>query len=282
MIIWLASYPKSGNTWVRSMISALMYSNNGLFNFNLLNHIKQFPSKRDLKNFTNDFSNFNQVIKYSIQAQQFINLDNKVKFLKTHHINCKINQYNFTNKENTLATIYIVRDPRNLVSSISNHYSKSLIDSKDFILKPRFIFGSGKKEQNEEKNNLKTLIGTWAEHYKFWKNENKNFLLIKYEDLVNDTFFELNRIIKFLKKFVQIDSNNEKINNIIKTTCFESLKQLEKNENFNENSYDNLVNKKDFFYLGPANKWQNILDKKIIYEIENALSKEMIELGYLK
>jgi hypothetical protein len=63
---------------------------------------------------------------------------------------------------------------------------------------------------------------------------------------------------------------------------FESLKQLEKNENFNENSYDNLVNKKDFFYLGPANKWQNILDKKIIYEIENALSKEMIELGYLK
>ena len=66
MIIWLASYPKSGNTWVRSMISALMYSNNGLFNFNLLNHIKQFPSKRDLKNFTNDFSNFNQVIKYSI------------------------------------------------------------------------------------------------------------------------------------------------------------------------------------------------------------------------
>ncbi len=282
MIIWLASYPKSGNTWVRSMISALMYSNNGLFNFNLLNHIKQFPSKRDLKNFTNDFSNFNQVIKYSIQAQQFINLDNKVKFLKTHHINCKINQYNFTNKENTLATIYIVRDPRNLVSSISNHYSKSLIASKDFILKPRFIFGSGKKEQNEEKNNLKTLIGTWAEHYKFWKNENKNFLLIKYEDLVNDTFFELNRIIKFLKKFVQIDSNNEKINNIIKTTCFESLKQLEKNENFNENSYDNLVNKKDFFYLGPANKWQNILDKKIIYEIENALSKEMIELGYLK
>ena len=129
MIIWLASYPKSGNTWVRSMISALIYSNNGLFNFDLLNYIKQFPSKEHLKNFTNDFSDFNEIIKYSIQAQQFINLDNEVKFLKTHHINCKINQYNFTNKENTLATIYIVRDPRNLVSSISNHYSKSLEDS---------------------------------------------------------------------------------------------------------------------------------------------------------
>ena len=282
MIIWLASYPKSGNTWVRSMISALIYSNNGLFNFDLLNYIKQFPSKEHLKNFTNDFSDFNEIIKYSIQAQQFINLDNEVKFLKTHHINCKINQYNFTNKENTLATIYIVRDPRNLVSSISNYYSKSLEDSKDFILKPRFIFGSGKKALNEEKNNLKTLIGTWSEHYKFWKNENKNFLLIKYEDLVNDTFLELNRIIKFLKKFIPIENNNEKINNIIRTTSFETLKHSEKKENFNEYAHDNLGNKKDFFYLGPANKWQNILDKNIIHEIENALSKEMIELGYLK
>ena len=57
MIIWLASYPKSGNTWIRSMISALMYSNDGLFNFDLLSHIKQFPSKRYLKNYTNDFEN---------------------------------------------------------------------------------------------------------------------------------------------------------------------------------------------------------------------------------
>lgn len=45
MIIWLASYPKSGNTWVRSMIATLMYTDNGVFNFDLLQQIKQFPSK---------------------------------------------------------------------------------------------------------------------------------------------------------------------------------------------------------------------------------------------
>ena len=44
MIIWLASYPKSGNTWVRSFLSAYFYSNNGIFNSNLLKKIKQYPS----------------------------------------------------------------------------------------------------------------------------------------------------------------------------------------------------------------------------------------------
>ena len=45
MIIWLASYPKSGNTWVRSFLSAYYYSSEGKFDFELLKTIKQFPSK---------------------------------------------------------------------------------------------------------------------------------------------------------------------------------------------------------------------------------------------
>ena len=282
MIIWLASYPKSGNTWIRSMISALMYSKDGHFNFNLLSHIKQFPSKNYLKNFTNNFENLNEVSKYLISAQEFINLDNKVKFLKTHHINCKIGEHNFTNKKNTLATIYVVRDPRNLVSSISNHFSLSLEESKDFILTPKLLVGNTNKQEALKKNNLTTLIGTWAEHYKFWKYNNKNYLLIKYEDIINDPFSELNKVIKFLEKFVSIENNDKKIENIINTTGFEFLKKLEKKGNFKENVIDEFGIHKNFFYLGPENKWQNILDKKIIYEIENKLSKEMVELGYLK
>ena len=45
MIIWLTSYPKSGNTWVRSFLSAYYYSNDGRFSFELLKKIRQFPSK---------------------------------------------------------------------------------------------------------------------------------------------------------------------------------------------------------------------------------------------
>ena len=45
MIIWIASYPKSGNTWVRSIIASLLYTNDGIFDLRLLNKIDQFPEK---------------------------------------------------------------------------------------------------------------------------------------------------------------------------------------------------------------------------------------------
>ena len=60
MIIWLASYPKSGNTWVRSIISSLIYSNDGIFNFELLRKIDQFPEKKYLKDFVKDFEEKSQ------------------------------------------------------------------------------------------------------------------------------------------------------------------------------------------------------------------------------
>ena len=280
MIIWLASYPKSGNTWVRSIISALMHTDDGVFKFELLNQIKQFPSKKYFKGFTNDFENIHEIKKYWESAQDFINLDNKVKFFKTHHINCKIGQYSFTSKKNTLATIYIIRDPRNLVNSISNHYSKSLEDAKEFLLTPKFLTGYN-KFGDLEKNSLKTLIGTWSEHYKFWKNNNANFLLIKYEDLINNTNSELNKIIIFIKKFTPIQTNEVKNKNIIRTTSFNYLKNLEEKGSFNENAYESIDKKKKFFNLGPKNNWENTLDKKIKNEIESKLSVEMKELGYL-
>ena len=125
MIIWLASYPRSGNTWIRSIISSLVYSQNGEFNFDLIKSIQQYPVEKNFKQFTNNFTNINEIKKYWILSQDKINLDGKVKFLKTHHINCKINEFSFTNNANTCSTIYIVRDPRNLVNSISNHFDKS-------------------------------------------------------------------------------------------------------------------------------------------------------------
>jgi len=280
MIIWLASYPKSGNTWVRSMIAALMHTDDGVFHFDLLDQIKQFPSKNYFKNFTNDFANIHEIKKYWESAQDLINLDDKIKFLKTHHINCKIDQYNFTNKKNTLATIYIIRDPRNLVNSISNHYSKSLEDSKKFLLTSKFITGF-KKNGDLEENSLKTLIGTWSEHYKFWKNNNANFLLIKYEDLINNTNSELNKIITFIKKFTPIQTNEIKNKNVIRTTSFNYLKNLEEKGSFKENAYESIDKKKKFFNLGPENNWENTLDKKIKDEIESKFSAEMKELGYL-
>ena len=74
MIVWIASYPKSGNTWVRSLLTSYLYTKDGEFNFNLLKEIKQFPNKRYFNTFLDDFSNIKKVSNFWIAAQEKINL----------------------------------------------------------------------------------------------------------------------------------------------------------------------------------------------------------------
>ena len=81
MIIWIASYPKSGNTWIRSLLSTYLYSDKADFNFELLNNILQFPDKKFFKYFTEDFSDIKKVSDHWIAAQDRINLFNSSLFL---------------------------------------------------------------------------------------------------------------------------------------------------------------------------------------------------------
>ena len=134
MIIWIASYPKSGNTWIRSLLSAYLYSDNGIFNFDLLNKIDQFPGKQHFEFFLKDFKDINKVSVHWIPAQARLNLFNdRTFFLKTHNALCSIKNNSFTNKNNTKAAIYVVRDPRNVITSLSHHYNMNIEESFNFL-----------------------------------------------------------------------------------------------------------------------------------------------------
>ena len=281
MIIWLASYPKSGNTWVRSIISSLVYSKDGIFNFELLKKIQQFPNKDHFLNLTDKFQDIHELKKFWVLAQEKININDKVNFFKTHHINCKIDNYPFTNKDNTLATIYIVRDPRNLINSFSNHYSMDKKEAKKHLLSPKFVTGTILKEN--KKNNVFTILGSWKDHFNSWTKNNSNVLIIRYEDLLLNTITEINKIIKFINNYIYFDYDDKKIDNILKTTSFDKMKEMENNFGFEEAVQDkrNLGNKKKFFHLGKDNKWETFLERNEADEIENAFRDEMKELKYL-
>ena len=140
MIIWCASYPKSGNTWVRAIIASLVYSEDGIFNFDMLKEVGLFPKRFYFKDFTDDFSDLKKISHYWIAAQEKINSDNKLRIFKTHNGNYNFSGNDFTNKKNTIAVIYIVRDPRNIITSIANHYQLNLQESADFLLDEKNIY----------------------------------------------------------------------------------------------------------------------------------------------
>ena len=280
MIIWVASYPKSGNTWVRSIISSLVYTEDGIFDFPSIKKIDQYPQRRFLEHFTQDYNNIHEIKKHWITSQERINLDTKIKFFKTHHLNCKIDNYPFTNKECTRATIYIVRDPRNLIDSISNHFSKSIEESKKFLLTSKIL--SPGKEIELRGGNVITYLGSWKEHYKFWTNDNENLLIIKYEDLVKNIHQEIDKIIAFLKNYIDLEVSDTKKENIIKSTSFEALKKIEDNGDFTENVFvKGRSEKVRFFNKGPNNNWQKTLPTEIQKDLETELNNELKELGYL-
>ena len=73
MIVWLSSYPKSGNTYIRSLLSAYIFSKDGSFKFELLKNFIQFPNKYIFEKLGLDISNNLELVKNYLNAQEFIN-----------------------------------------------------------------------------------------------------------------------------------------------------------------------------------------------------------------
>ena len=93
MIIWLASYPKSGNTFVRSLLSSYIFSKDGNFNFELLKEIQQFPDNSLFKQLGVDTENEDEMYKNYINSQKLFNEKDSIRFLKTH--SCFVNTKKF-------------------------------------------------------------------------------------------------------------------------------------------------------------------------------------------
>ena len=201
MIIWLASYPKSGNTFLRSLLASYFYTKDGNFNFDLLKKIKQFPVNENFSQIGIDIKNKYLVAENYIKAQEEINKSKKLTFLKTHSSFCKMfNKFNFSNLKNSLGVIYIVRDPRNVVISFARHNSQSIETTSELLITD---LATG-----NEKNEVEVYLGSWNFNYNSWKvyQNSKKYLLIKYEDLVNNTQKTFTEILKFINNISKINS----------------------------------------------------------------------------
>ncbi len=277
MIIWIASYPKSGNTYIRSFLSAYYFSKKGKFEFEQLLNILQFPGT---KFSTKDCFSFEDAAKNWIYSQnQFFNKE-KFVFLKTHNTLKSYNNTEFTTSNETAGAIYIVRDPRNVISSICHHYSFSLDQAYETLIDNNASLSE--KSVNGDCSNF-TFLSSWADHYKSWK-ENKKFkiLFIKYEHLKENKEKIFKEIINFIDdlKMEKNVINEKKFLNAINSTNFVNLKNKELNEKFDESVFSNDGKKINFFNLGFKNKWQNLLSRDMIEKINNSFKKELLELNY--
>ena len=227
-----------------------------------------------------DFHNLGEISKHWIKVQEFINLKSKFIFLKTHSALCNINGNIFTNNDTTAALIYIVRDPRNVVTSLANHYEITIDEAYEFM-KDR------KRAIIEKKGNRYlgfTALFSWDLHIDSWLSyENFPILVIRYEDLQSETFQTLKKVVSFIK---DISKSNENFNRYkakeaIKSCEFEKLKKMEEKKGFQE-----AVFKKDklerikFFNLGKENNYKNLLNTNLTMQMNELYKNKLLKFNY--
>ena len=183
MIIWIASYPKSGNTFLRTFLASYYYSNKGKFDFDLLLKIHQFPNMKFSK--TKSLCEEDASSKWILNQNEFFDKEN-LNFVKTHNCLLPYKGNKFTTKDQTIGAIYVVRDPRNVITSMTHHYSityeialKKMLDDNATLLQ---------KSYDGDFSNF-TYLSSWSKNYRSWKNSNEfKMLFIKSSDTDTNPF----------------------------------------------------------------------------------------------
>jgi len=272
MIVWIVSYPKSGNTWVRALVSTYLYSAKGEFTFNLLEKIPKFIQEKfispfiDLKELK---KNPLKITEYWKSAQLRINLDNQIKFFKTHNACVSYKNRWFTDETNTKGYIYIVRDPRAVACSLASHSKMSIEKAVDELLNENKVGYNGPSK-------LAETPGSWRINYLSWKKKKKfGGIIIKYEDLIDNTEKEFKKILDFVNDVMKITIDEKKFLKSINSCQFSNLSKLENMHGFEESENNK------FFRKGTKDSWKHELSLDLRKKIEENFKNEMKELGYL-
>ena len=279
-IIWISSYPKSGNTWMRYLISNYFFNKSNNFDANIIENIKKFNLDDEIVNSVSKKENFIDnpfnVSKYWIESQKRMKiLNGNVAFLKTHNALINISNNEFTNAQLSLAIIYIVRDPRDVAISYSKYRNLSYDKIINHMVKkdkPIPYVRELKYPSDIE------ITGSWSFHYNSWRSGIPTIprIIVKYEDLIKDTKNVFLQTMTFLSNILKFEVNLDKLEKSIELSNFENLQKHENNMSFFENYGGDK-----FFRKGGKNNWVSELNKKQQEKIENNFNQEMKLLGYL-
>lgn len=288
-IFWIASYPKSGNTLIRAILASLFFTKDGIFSFEILKKILLFENFQRLnfikKENIQDYkklSDLKILSKYWLKMQSKENLglrDGEFCFLKTHSAQLTYFDNYFTDIKHTLGFIYIIRDPRDVLISYTRHSRNSLDETMLHMTNNTAAIDYRHGQYTiEDKIRPYVFLSRWDVHVKSWMLFQVPNLVLRYEDLVEKKKEIIYVIINFFEKNYNFKFHNidHKIENIIASTDFETLKKNEEKYGFDE-----AIKDQPFFNVGKSQQWKTQLNSTQKNLIENEFRDEMVKFKYL-
>jgi hypothetical protein len=274
-IVWLASYPKSGNTWFRSFLTALLKEKEVDLNQMVTDGI--FSGKNYIENVLDlnaDYLSRTQIESYQRIAFNYLSDTSKKQlFIKIHDA--------FTFSENdglplipeqpTQIAIYFVRNPLDVALSLANHIGKSVEKAiEKFIVNSSGGFAT---LQNFANTQFHQPLGTWSMHVESWLTKPKFPVhFMRYEDMKAKPF----ETFKAAIQAIGLNYNDEQIKFAIEETKFEKLQKKEQEKGFKEKQ----IPASNFFFKGQVGRWKEELSSEQIEKIRQANEPMMRHFGY--
>ncbi|MCC5879141.1 MAG: sulfotransferase domain-containing protein [Idiomarina sp.] len=283
-MFWLASYPKSGNTWMRSFISALNLeeqSNDEDIDDIDLNALRTgaIASGREwierALGFSMDSLNADEIDALRPHAYRYINsTTEQFGYHKVHDAYSWVK--NNTQSEPmfpaavTRGALYLVRNPLDVCISYANHSSSSIDDAIQRMAKPNHAFC---KTQIGQANQLRQWLWRWSDHVRSWQQAELPVKIVRYEDMKQNPVTTFTEVADFL----QLPSQPDAILTALELTKFERLQAKEQASGFREKP----VGVNSFFRKGIVGDWQNTLTAEQVDAVVAEHYEVMAELGYL-
>lgn len=276
-IVWLASYPKSGNTWLRTFLDAYVLGevdiNNLISNVSDSSAARALPGMYDLdpskfpvdiQMLTRPMALLRMVLQYNANKLPGLPL-----MVKTHNLNAAANGFELLPVQLTKATINIVRDPRDVVISYAKHMGCEDIDEAigHFLNKYRTL-------HDTRNSRLADFTGSWPMHVRSFLDPSPlNVLTVKYEDMKDDPINAFGMMLRH----AGMEVDKARIQKALDIVKLDRLKKQEEEKGFLESS---PYAKNQFFGSGKTGGWKDVLNPSQLRRIEKACAPMMKRLGY--
>ena len=271
-IVWIASYPKSGNTWLRLLLGNYFYAqDNQAFTINNIQNVMRGDTSSSIYQTVCEDEGWkledavNDIQKHHVFFERYIKGKDGVLFLKTHNFFHSEHNVPYFAKSFTKGFIGIVRDPRDVLCSYARHLGHSIDETLGFM--------SDKASMIETPGNKTQHISSWDNHVNSFADTGFPTMIIRYEDLSKNTSKILGHIVQTITGKV----DQAQLDFAVKNAQFKVLKKQEEKEGFSEAS-----DKADkFFHSGTSGGWREILSDKQVQAVEQRFEKTMKNLRYL-
>ena len=273
-IVWLASYPKSGNTWFRMFLanylanveSPLLFSD--ITDASIASSAVDFEEQIGLNPFelTPD-----EVDLYRPELYRILSDENPrdILYKKVHdaYIRNEKDAPLFP-AEVSRAAVYFVRNPLDVCVSYANYSASNVAKTVNLIMNKEASLAGQKSGQ------LRQILLSWQGHYFSWsKQQQIPVYVVRYEDMKRTPMEAFGGVIRFLG----LEYNEERLYRAIINSDFKLLQQMEKEGEFKEKTQKC----ESFFWKGSIGNYENYLSEEQIQSIINANFEAMLELGYI-